>query len=161
MNHLHRLLQWQPELTCARLAVAAGVFFAVSSNASFLRAVLLGRDLSAPSTWGFASAMLVALTAVHTLLLCLVLVRPIARPLLALLIVATAFATYYMQRFGIYLDPTMLRNVLKTDPAEAGELFGWGMLPHLLLFAGLPLLVLWRVRLKPQRWARAMAWRSR
>ncbi len=103
--------------------------------------------------------MLVALTTVHTLLLCLVLVRPIARPLLALLIVATAFATYYMQRFGIYLDPTMLRNVLKTDPAEAGELFGWGMLPHLLLFAGLPLLVLWRVRLKPQRWARAMAWR--
>ena len=159
MNLLRRVLHWQPLLTSTRLALVAGVFFALASNAPFLKAVLSGRDPLAPSSWVFASAMFVALAAVHTLLLCLVLVRPIARPLLALLIVATAFATYYMQRFGIYLDPTMLRNVLKTDPAEAGELFGWGMLPHLLLFAVLPLLVLWRVRLKPQPWARAMAWR--
>lgn len=159
VRRARRWLSAQPVLTSTRLAVVAGVFFAVAANTPFLSAVLAGRDPVLPSSWLFALAMLVALAAVHILLLSLVMVRPLARPLLALLIVATAFATYYMQRFGIYLDPTMLRNVLKTGPAEAGELFGWGMLPHLLLFAGLPLLVLWRVRLQRQPWGRAVAWR--
>ena len=149
----------RPALTSTRLTVFAGLFFAIGANAPFLSAVLAGRDPWLPASWTFTLAMLVALAAVHVLLLSLVVARPLAKPLLALLIVATAFATYYMQRFGIYLDPTMLRNVLKTDPAEAGELFGWGMLPHLLLFAGLPLLVLWRVQLDRQPWVRAMAWR--
>ncbi len=149
----------RPALTSTRLTVFAGLFFAIGANAPFLSAVLAGRDPWLPASWTFTLAMLVALAAVHVLLLSLVVARPLAKPLLALLIVATAFATYYMQRFGIYLDPTMLRNVLKTDPAEAGELFGWGMLPHLLLFAGLPLLVLWRVQLDRQPWGRAMAWR--
>lgn len=147
-------------LTSTSLAVWAGLFFALAANATFLSTVLAGRDPWAPSSWLFASAMLVVLAAMHTLLLSFVMLRPLAKPLLALLIVATAFATYYMQRFGIYLDPTMLRNVLKTDPTEAGELFGWGMVPHLLLFAGLPLLVLWRLRLAHQRWAHALAWRT-
>lgn len=137
----------------------AGLFFGLTGNFPFLSAVLAGRDPWLPSSWLFTLAMLVALAAVHVLLLSLVVARPLAKPLLALLIVATAFAMYYVQRFGIYLDPTMLRNVLKTDPAEAGELFGWGMLPHLLLFAGLPLLVLWRVQLARQPWIRALAWR--
>ena len=53
----------------------------------------------------------------------------------------------------------MLRNVLNTDPAEARELFSWAMVPHLLLFAGLPLLLLWRVQLDRQSWGRALAWR--
>ena len=149
----------RPALTSTRLTVFAGLFFALGANTPFLSAVLAGRDPWLPASWTFTLAMLVALAAVHVLLLSLVVARPLAKPLLALLIVATAFATYYMQRFGIYLDPTMLRNVLKTDPAEAGELFGWGMLPHLLLFAGLPLLVLWRVQLDRQPWVRAMAWR--
>lgn len=156
---VRRWLSGRPALTSTRLAVLAGLFFALAANTPFLTAVLAGRDPWAPASWLFTLAMLVALAAVHTLLLSLVMVRPLAKPLLALLIVATAFATYYMQRFGIYLDPTMLRNVLKTDPAEAGELFGWSMLPHLLLFAGLPLLVLWRLRLQQQPWGRALAWR--
>ncbi len=156
---MRRQLFWQPAMTCTRLAVLAGLFFALAANVPFLSAVLAGRDPWSPSSWMFALSMLVVLAALHALLLSLVLVRPIAKPLLALLITATAFATFYMQRFGIYLDPTMLRNVLKTDPTEAGELFGWGMLPHLLLFAAVPLFVLWRVRVERQPWGRALAWR--
>jgi lipid A ethanolaminephosphotransferase len=143
-------------LTSTRLTVFAGLFFALGANAPFLSAVLAGRDPWLPASWTFTLAMLVALAAVHVLLLSLVVARPLAKPLLALLIVATAFATYYMQRFAIYLDPTMLRNVLKTDPAEAGELFGWGMLPHLLAFGVLPLLLLWRLRLVRQPLGRAV-----
>lgn len=159
MPTVSRWFAWRPALTSTRLTVFVGLFFALGANTPFLSAVLAGRDPWLPTSWLFTLAMLVVLTAMHVLLLSVIVVRPLAKPLFAVLIVATAFATYYVQRFGIYLDPTMLRNVLKTDPAEASELFGWGMLPHLLLFAGLPLLVLWRVQLDRQPWGRAMAWR--
>ena len=159
MPTVSRWFAKRPALTSTHLTVLVGLYFALAANISFLSAVLAGRDPWLPTNWLFTLAMLVALAAVHVLLLSFIVVRPLAKPLLAVMIVATAFATYYMQRFGIYLDPTMLRNVLKTDPAEAGELFGWGMLPHLLLFAGLPLLVLWRVQLDRQSWGRALAWR--
>jgi lipid A ethanolaminephosphotransferase len=77
------------------------------------------------------------------------------KPLAALLIVGTAFASHFMDRFGVYLDPSMLRNVLRTDTKEAGELFSWSLLPHLAWQAGLPLLALWRLRLVRRPWTRA------
>ncbi len=148
-------LQHRPQVSTEALALVASLFFALACNAAFLNGVVAGRSWSEPSTWVFGGAMLVLLTALHLVLLSLVLHRWIARPLLGVLIVVTAFATYYTQRFGVFLDPSMLRNVLHTDVAEAGELFGWGMLPHLLLYAGLPLLLLWRVRLARRRPLRA------
>jgi lipid A ethanolaminephosphotransferase len=154
-----RLLLSPISLTTTRLVILAGAFFAIAANASFMSAVMTGRDLHLASSWAFAATMLVALAALHALLLSLVLVRRIAKPLLGTLIVLTALASYFMQRLGIYLDPTMLRNVVMTDPAEASELFSWGMLPHLLLFAGLPLLFLSRVKLTSRPWRRALAWR--
>ncbi len=126
-------LQHRPQVSTEALALVASLFFALACNAAFLNGVVAGRSWSEPSTWVFGGAMLVLLTALHLVLLSLVLHRWIARSLLGVLIVVTAFATYYMQRFGVFLDPSMLRNVLHTDVAEAGELFGWGMLPHLLL----------------------------
>ena len=150
---------WRPMLTSTRLAVVAGVFFALTANTAFLSAALAGRDPSTAASWLFALALVATLAALHVLLLSVVLVRPFARPLLALLITITAFATYYMQRFGVYLDPTMLRNVIGTDPAEAGELFGWSMLPHLLVFGVLPLLLLWRMRVVRQPLGRALVLR--
>ena len=83
----------------------------------------------------------------HYLLLAPVANRWTVKPLLAVLIVTTALASHFMQAFGVYLDPTMLRNVMRTDVAEARELFSWALLPQLLVYAVLPLMLLWRVRI--------------
>ncbi|MGQ3050788.1 MAG: phosphoethanolamine transferase [Roseateles sp.] len=159
-------LWWRarPVVSTDVLALGTSVFFAIACNSAFLSGVLAGRSWTEPSTWVFSGAMLVMLTAVHllllTLLLSLVPHRQFTRPLLSVLIIATAFATYYMQRFGVFLDPSMLRNVLRTDVAEASELLGVGMLPHVLLYAGLPLLVLWRVRVAKRPLLRAFVVRG-
>lgn len=150
----------RPQVSTEVLALAASVYFAFACNSSFLGGVLAGRSWSDPSTWVFAGAMLLLLASLHLLLLLLVLHRRIARPLLSVLIVATAFASYYMQRFGVFLDPSMLRNVLRTDVAEASELLGFGMLPHLLVYAAPPLLLLWRVRVAKRSLSRALAVRA-
>ncbi len=141
------------------LMAAASLFWALSANRLFFGAALKDRVLTQPGTWGFALALLVMLVAVNYLLLALVCTRHTIKPVLTVLVVGTAFATHFMQSYGVYLDPSMMRNVLRTDVAEARELFSWTLLPHLLLYAVLPLLLLWRVRVLPRRWTRAVGLR--
>ena len=141
--------------TVEQLLAAASLFWAFTANRLFLGAALKERALSEPATWAFVLALMVMLAALHFVMLAPLTNRFIVKPLLAVLIVGTAFATHFMQSFGVYLDPSMMRNVLRTDVAEARELFSWRLLPHLLLYAVLPLLVLWRVRLVNRPWLRA------
>jgi lipid A ethanolaminephosphotransferase len=62
--------------------------------------------------------------------------------------------------FGTVIDPTMVRNMLRTDMAEARELLSWRLALDLALYAALPIVLLWRVRLAPPpRWKRR--WRAR
>ncbi len=143
-----RRLIWP--LTVEQLMLAAGLFWALTANRLFLAAALKERDFSQPATWGFAAALLVMLVAVNVLLLGLVCTRHTAKPVIGFLILGTAFASYYMQAYGVYLDPSMMRNVMRTDVAEARELFAWGMVPHFLLYAVLPLVLLWRVQIRPR-----------
>lgn len=130
------------------LALLASLFFALACNRSFSKVVLAGHDISAPGSWRLALGVLGLLVAVNFVLLSVLMTRWTAKPVLGFLIVGTAFAVYFMEAFGVYLDPSMLRNALKTDFHEANELFTWGMVPYLIGYAVVPLLLLSRVRLK-------------
>ena len=130
------------------LALVASIFFALACNGLFWRSSFAGREFGQLGTWLFAGELFVALVMLHFILLSLMFNRWTAKPLLTLLTVVTAFATYYMSTFTVFLDPSMLRNVLRTDVKEASELFNAGMLPHLVLYAVLPLLFLSRVHLR-------------
>jgi lipid A ethanolaminephosphotransferase len=136
------------ELSVEALLLVASGFWLLVSNRKFLDAALAGREWSDPTAWGLAVALAVAVTAVHVLMLAPVANRWTVKPLLAVMFVVTAFATHFMEQFGVFLDPSMLRNVMRTDVREAGELFSLSLLPHLLLYAGLPLLLLSRVRIR-------------
>lgn len=145
---------WAGSIEVTLLAVC--LFWVVSANRLFFAAALHGSPAGALGRAAFVLAVGSGLVALHYLLLAPFAWRVTAKPLLALLLVATAFASFFMQHFGVYLDPTMLRNTVNTDVHEARELFSAAMLPHLLLYAVLPLLLLWRVRFVRRRWARAL-----
>jgi lipid A ethanolaminephosphotransferase len=149
--------RWTIAASVEQLVVAASLFWALSANRVFLGAALKGRAVADPATWGFAAAILVLLLGTHALVLALVCNRWTVKPVLALLLVATASASYYITHYGVYLDPTMLRNVLHTNPAEATALLSGALALHLALYAGAPLLLLWRVRIVRHGWLRAGA----
>lgn len=135
------------DATVEQLVFVASLFWALSANRVFLAAALQGRSLSEASAWGFGAAMFVLVVSLHGLLLLLVANRWTVKPLLLLLTLVTASAGYYMTAYGVYLDPSMIRNVLRTNVAEAHELMGPRWALHMLVYAGLPLGLLWRVRL--------------
>lgn len=146
--------------TTEQASLAAAGFWVIAANQPFFRALLQGRGLEHASTWGLLAASAVALVALHLLLLTLVATRRTVKPLLALATLACALASFYIQQYGVYLDPGMLRNVLHTDVHEASELLSWSLLWHLVLYAALPLLLLGRLRIVSLPWRRALLVRS-
>jgi lipid A ethanolaminephosphotransferase len=145
------------------LILVASLFWAVTANGTFIGKVLHGQPLSQPGTWAQGLALLGMLTGAHVVLLVALGVLAPGRGLkavLALLLPVTASAAFYVKYWGAVLDPTMMRNVFHTNPAEAGELLSTGLVVHMLLYAGLPLLLLWRVQLRPAPWLRSVARRA-
>src|SRR5574343_506064 len=122
--------------------------------------VLSGYDMAQPGSWLLAGSLVVVVAAVHFVLLGLLSTRWTTKPLLALLFVATAFAVHFMTRYKVYLDTAMLRNVLATDVREARDLMTWSLIPQLLLYAGIPLWLLSRVRLQQRSVGRALLVRA-
>jgi lipid A ethanolaminephosphotransferase len=148
-------------VTAEQLIVGAALFWTLSANRGFLGAAISGQTLPAGSAGaGLVAAFFVIALCAHVLLLGLLAGRHTAKPLIAILTVAAAAASHFMSTFGVVIDPTMLRNVLFTDPAEARELISAGLLLHLALYAGLPLLLLSRVRLVRRGALRSAAHRA-
>ncbi|HWT71515.1 MAG TPA: phosphoethanolamine--lipid A transferase [Oxalicibacterium sp.] len=143
-------------LSIEQLAIVASLFFSLSANTLFFSSALAGRAAASPHTWLFAVSVFVAITALHAAGLLVLLNRWTAKPLLAILFLVTAAAAYYMNKYTVFFNTEMVRNVLKTDVKEASELLSLGMLIHILLFAVLPILVLWRIPLRYRPWKRAV-----
>ncbi|MBC9249384.1 hypothetical protein A9179_03730 [Pseudomonas alcaligenes] len=78
----------------------------------------------------------------------------LTKPVLALLVLVSAAAGYFMHSYGIVIDYGMLTNVVQTDSAEALELFNGSLLVWMLAFGVLPVLLLSRVRLLQRGWKR-------
>lgn len=158
---LRRRLKSLPEIGQESLILLASLFFTLACNRAFWNSLFddcLAR--SAASAAGYALAVAVALTAVQFFFIALFANRWTIKPLLAVLILIAAFASHYMSRFGVYLDPGMLRNVLRTDVAEARELLTFDLFVHVLLRV-LPALALLAVlRVRRRRLPRALGVRT-
>lgn len=137
------------------LILAASLFFSVFSNGPFWAAMLGGRDWSSASTWLFGGALFVIVTAIHGLLLGLVVTRRTAKPVVVSLCILSAMVSYYMQQYKVFFDPGMLRNILHTDVKEAQELLSFGLFFNVLLYGVLPGLLVMRLKLVDRSMRRA------
>src|SRR5690606_40777420 len=98
---------WRPRVSTEALAVLASAWFVLVLNGPLWQAVQAGSgSLSVLLSLG------VAVFALQALLFGLLCWGRLARPLLALLLVVSAFAHWYMTRYAVVLDPDMIRNVL-------------------------------------------------
>lgn len=148
------------KLSIEGLGLLVSAFIAITANRAFLAAANRGLGPESPGFWWMGAAMLAVLVALNFGLLMLLSTRHTVKPLAGLLLVVSAAAAFHIDTLGVYIDTTMLRNVMRTDVAEARELISASLLLHLLLFAVLPLLLLWRVRVTTRPWVRAASVRA-
>jgi lipid A ethanolaminephosphotransferase len=143
------------ELSVEALILWVLVLLLTLANGPLWRVVAGAWTLGEPSTWRAVGAILVVMIAAHFLAIALLATRHTVRPLLATLIVASALGAHFMQRYGVVLDPSMIRSALQTDVRETAELMGTDTLIALLsglLAAGL----LWTLRLRRRTPMRAV-----
>ncbi|SDX69919.1 phosphoethanolamine transferase [Lysobacter enzymogenes] len=149
-------LSYRPELSVETIVLLASVFFAAFANNAFWRAASAAGAFAAGHGIWVAACVFVAVVAITSLLLGLLLNRWTVKPLLTVLLLVTAGAAHFMSQYGIYLDTGMIRNVLQSDGKESAELFTAGLILPLLLYGVLPAALLWRVRVKPRPLGRAL-----
>lgn len=132
------LRPWRAEL----VAIVAAAYLGIVLNGAFWRkfiGIVSPQDFA---SWAFVASAVLAVVGVYYLVLILFSLKPLLRILLALLLPATAAASYFMTEYGVVIDQNMIRNVIETDPREAGDLMTmklvlWvatlGVLPAILL----------------------------
>lgn len=144
-------MSWQylrprPEM----LALIASIYFALLCNTSFWTAISIG----APATKGQAAiyytCLFSLLTSLQFILLTLLVNRWTAKPALFILIIVTVAATYFMDKYGIYFDPDMVRNALNTDWRETRELLSMDMLPYFFLHASPPMAYIFIINIRTE-----------
>ena len=155
-----RVLPARLSISTERLILVASVFWALALNRPFFAAALRAQAPDAQANVVFVGALALMLVALMALLLGLVGTRHTLKPLLALLTLVGALAMHYMQAYGVVIDPSMVRNTLHTDPAETRELMTWSLGLDLLLYAALPIALLFFARLAVRPWAQRVRARA-
>jgi len=146
---------WRPQVSVEVLIALVSAYFLLVTNGPLWAAVRAGT-----SSTSVMLSLGVAVFALHGLIFGLLCWGRLARPLLALLLVVTALAHWYMTRFAVVFDAEMIRNVLHTDVAESRELMTVGMLLHVVLLGMAPAVLVLLTRSKPRSWKRGVLVRS-
>jgi lipid A ethanolaminephosphotransferase len=66
------------------------------------------------------------------------------KPLAILLAVLSGAVTYFISKYGVAVDSSMVRNAIHTDPTEVRQLMTWQMAPYAVLLMLLPSVVILR-----------------
>ncbi|MBN8214384.1 MAG: phosphoethanolamine transferase [Xanthomonadales bacterium] len=150
----------RPEISIELLALLSSIFFTIFSNTTFFHAVSKSGELHGFGGWLMAISLFVAIAALNTLLLCILLYRWTAKPVLIALLLITAAAAHYMSRYTVYFDTDMIRNILQTDTKEASELITPGFALSIVIYGVLPSIMVLRLRIRPRPFWRAVLIRT-
>ena len=131
----------------------AALFFAVVLNALFLLRAWEIIPYTRLHDYLFAASMPVVLVAAFYLVFSLLAWPWIRKPLLIVLILASAAANYFMHSFGTVIDTNMIENVFESNAQETGALMSRNYVIWMLLMGILPAALVCSVRISSrQRW---------
>jgi lipid A ethanolaminephosphotransferase len=134
-----------------RLILVVAAFLMATGNLSLYRHLLDIYPLAA--NLGFLAALTIFFTAATACFLLWICHGRLGKWLLALIVLTSAFAGFYMDQYGIVIDQVMVDNIMETNPQEAAGLLSAGMLLRVGLLGLLPA---WLVL----RFGKPVAWRT-
>lgn len=146
----------RPTLRVETLVLVVVIYLVAALNGSWWTAVAAGRSWSNPASWLFMGSCFGLLAALHFFLLAAVAHRWIVKPLLGIVILASATAAYFMSTYSVLMDPTMIQNIVNTDLKESRDLLSWSLLGTVFLWSLPPLVFVWLVRVERRPWLRSL-----
>jgi lipid A ethanolaminephosphotransferase len=128
--------RWQISSTCLILLLA--VWFGFALNLGFWRFIAERIEITNGAMLWFAVSLPIFIFIIFVWFFSLLLIKPIARPLLVLLLLLSSATNYASFKLGVFIDSSMVRNVFESNAREAGDfatpsaflwVFAAGMLP--------------------------------
>ena len=104
--------------------------------------------------WLFALAFALMISVCLAGIVSLLAWRWTLKPVLALILLASAFGAHFMLAYHVVIDTTMISNALQTDAREVRDLLSLKLAATLLLLGALPCAVVWRWPVDYGRWPR-------
>ncbi len=136
----------------ALIVLLASVWLAVAGNLALWQTLSRLPDIAGIRGLVFSAAFALIIAGAVTVVLSLFAWRWTLKPVISLLLLLAAFATYYMVMYGIVVDTPMVINVFQTDVREARDQLSWQLLLSILVLAVLPMVWLWPQVLPKQTW---------
>lgn len=137
---------WSYGLNSFQLIIAVAIFWMATANFSFLSNLLRAYPLTLENT-GFLISVLLGFTSLIVLVLALFCHRHTTKPIIILLLFASAFAAYFMDSYHVMLDEQMIANIFTTDTREAAELLSPTMALYVILLGLLPAWLVYRTEI--------------
>ncbi|MBD9374588.1 phosphoethanolamine transferase [Rhizobium sp. ARZ01] len=128
----------RPAIGSISLSFAVALFVLATANQSFWAKT----SIYFSGTVGARAALALGLAALFSVICISLSMRFLTKPLFIFLVLTSAVASWFMDRFGVLLDVEMIRNAAETTRAEASNLitpaFAWhifalGLLPSMLI----------------------------
>ncbi len=141
-------LKAQPRIQAPLFVLLASAFLVLAYNVNFWRAFVQATGGVKLSNLPVYAGSFLVLVFIFNAFLTIVSFRPLLKPVLIFLFIATSALSYFMSQYGIGIDASMVQNVVETDVREAGELLSWKMLLSIALLGVLPSLLVWRIDLR-------------
>ena len=110
------------------LAVAAGLWIATLCNWPLWRALAALPEMDTTRGLVFMLGFGAMIAALSTALLAFAAWRYTIKPTIALFLVSAALGAHFMGSYGVVIDPTMMTNVLQTNPSETLDLMSLRLL---------------------------------
>lgn len=73
--------------------------------------------------------------------------RRTIKPLAILLTVVSAAATYFIAKYNVAIDSSMVQNTIHTDSTEVGQLLSFQMIPYVVFLMVVPAVIIWRIEI--------------
>lgn len=131
-------------VTPTQLVTSSAIYLLLVLNTPFLQALANAVQATDMTDYAFTAAVAVVLLCAYVLVLTVFTVPYVLKPLLVVLIIATASIAYFMHEYGIVIDFNMVRNTFETNQAEAADLITAKLVASIAVFGVLPAaLVAW------------------
>ena len=140
--------------------LCVSLFFAVVLNGQFLVRAWERIPYTSLHDYAFAVSLPVVLSAAFLLIFNLIAWPYLRKPLLALLILSSAAANYFMFSFGTIIDTNMVQNVFETDLQESIALVSRNAIIWVMLMGVVPTLIMVSVRVTRRSLWRSLAYRA-
>lgn len=132
------------------LIVSVAVYQATILNISFYKQVLIKLSLDSFENIAFFLSMPVVVFCIIFILLTLLLNQWLVKIVASSLVIIGSALSYFMLKFGIMIDRSMLQNTLETSFTESAPMITFELINCILLLGVLPCVVIILVKIKPR-----------